>query len=243
MGDFSRDTAHLTMLQRGAYNDMLDYYYATGKPLPAAPDQLYRIARAMNGAERKAVDAVAGQFFPTQSDGKRHNKRADIEIAKHEKQAAINRELGKKGGRPKTESVIESVIESETESVSESETESVSESKPNDNPNHSQIKETTTTAYSAIFEETWGKYPRRDGDNPKRRAWKAWRARLGEGHVAEELRDGVQRYAAWVRARGHEGTERVKQAATFFGPDKAFLIGWEITESNVSPLYRREGMM
>lgn len=127
MGDFARDTAHLTMLQRGAYNDMLDYYYATGRPLPAEKDQLYRIARAMNGGERKAVDSIADQFFPVSEDGLRHNKRADKEIAKQEAQAATNRELGKLGGRPrKTESVSESVSESEPKG------------EPNRNPNHSQ---------------------------------------------------------------------------------------------------------
>jgi uncharacterized protein YdaU (DUF1376 family) len=114
MGDFGRDTAHLTMLQRGAYNDLLDYYYASGKSLPADPAALYRIARAMTAAERAAVEKVADEFFPLNGDGTRHNKRADKEIAKHEQQAATNREIGKRGGRPrKTESLTESVSELE----------------------------------------------------------------------------------------------------------------------------------
>lgn len=143
MGDFSRDTAHLTMLERGAYNDMLDYYYATEKPLPAAKEALYRIARAMNGGERRAVDRIAEQFFPVNSDGLRHNKRADREIAKHEKQAATNREQGKKGGRPKTDS------------LTEPETESVSETKPNGNPNQIPDK-SKAAAPSGALDAVWG---------------------------------------------------------------------------------------
>lgn len=80
--------------------------------------------------------------------------------------------------------------------------------------------------YSPEFEEAWAEYPRRAGGNPKRRAWVAWKARLREGHTSEEIIAGVKRYAAYIRATGREGTEYVKQAATFFGPDRAFLEPW-----------------
>lgn len=76
------------------------------------------------------------------------------------------------------------------------------------------------------FEKAWKSYPRRLGDNPKRKALKAWSARLREGHSADELRAGVERYAEFCRTTGKLGTETVKHAATFFGPDKAFLQPW-----------------
>lgn len=81
LGDYARDTAHLSLMEHGAYQVLLDTYYATDGALPADPDELYRIARAMTPAERKAVDRVAGQFFAVNGDGTRHNKRADEEIA------------------------------------------------------------------------------------------------------------------------------------------------------------------
>lgn len=80
--------------------------------------------------------------------------------------------------------------------------------------------------YSAEFEAAWASYPRRSGGNPKPRAWKAWRARLAEGHTPETIIAGIKRYAAYIRATGKEGTEYVKQAASFLGPDLAFLEGW-----------------
>lgn len=135
MGDFARDTAHLTMIERGAYNDMLDHYYATGRSLPDDNAALYRIAKAMSGAERKAVDTVAARFFPVNGDGTRHNKRADKEIAKHEEQASVNRSIGKLGGRPKKTEVE---TESDTESVSWKEPNGKPIGEPNRNPNHSQ---------------------------------------------------------------------------------------------------------
>ncbi len=42
------------------------------------------------------------------------------------------------------------------------------------------------------------------------------------GIKPEAMLDGVKRYAAWVRATGNTGTQFVKQAATFFGPDRHF---------------------
>lgn len=38
---------------------------------------------------------------------------------------------------------------------------------------------------------------------------------------------GVSRYAGYVRATGSEGTQFVKQAATFFGPDRHFEEVWQ----------------
>ena len=82
LGDYARDTAHLSILEHGAYRLMLDHCYATEKPLPAEKASLYRICKALTAAERKAVDSIADQFFKVNGDGSRHNVRADAELAK-----------------------------------------------------------------------------------------------------------------------------------------------------------------
>lgn len=127
LGDYSKDTPHLPMIEHGAYGLLLDYYYATEKPLPADMTAIFRVCRAISKAEQQAVCSVVEQFFPLGEDGLRHNKRADAEIAKAGSQRDINREIGKKGGRPKGTG-------RKTESVTEEITESVSEPQPNDNP-------------------------------------------------------------------------------------------------------------
>lgn len=81
-GDYGRDTAHLSLMEHGAYTLMLDVYYATEKPLPASLDALYRICRAMSKDEQRAVKSVAEQFFPVGSDGVRRNARAERDIIK-----------------------------------------------------------------------------------------------------------------------------------------------------------------
>lgn len=79
VGDYLKDTVSLSMLEDGAYNRLLDQYYQTEHPLPAAKPEIYRMARATSAAERKAVDYVVGRFFELTPDGYRQ-KRCDALI-------------------------------------------------------------------------------------------------------------------------------------------------------------------
>ncbi|HCA5915859.1 TPA: helix-turn-helix domain-containing protein [Escherichia coli] len=82
--------------------------------------------------------------------------------------------------------------------------------------------------YSPEFEQAWLAYPKRAGGNSKSAAFKAWKARLNEGVNPETMLEGVKRYAGWVSAMGNSGTQFVKQAVTFFGPDRHFEESWEV---------------
>lgn len=76
------------------------------------------------------------------------------------------------------------------------------------------------------FEETWKRYPKRSGGNSKADAHKAWSARIKQGHTAEVLREGVERYRQYALAADLYATQFVKTAATFFGPGLHFLEDW-----------------
>lgn len=80
MGDYGRDTAHLSLAEHGAYALLLDHYYSTESALPAELLALYRLCRAFDKLEQRAVQSVADKFFPVGDDGLRHNERADKEI-------------------------------------------------------------------------------------------------------------------------------------------------------------------
>lgn len=92
IGDYQRDTGHLSLAEHGAYRLMLDAFYATGKPLPADRKTLYRLLRAATPVERKAIDSVSAQFWEMLSSGL-INRRAAVEIEKAGKQAEINRQI------------------------------------------------------------------------------------------------------------------------------------------------------
>lgn len=99
--------------------------------------------------------------------------------------------------------------------------------KENHTTAHSRKRE-NAPQYSDEFLEAWGQYPKRAGGNPKSRAYKAWKARVRQGHTPETILAGLKRYANFCVKSGKVDTELVMQAATFFGPDENFLEQWSV---------------
>jgi uncharacterized protein YdaU (DUF1376 family) len=100
LGDYARDTGHLSMTEHGAYTLLLDRYYATEKGIPA--DKAHRLARARTEEERAAVDAVLEEFFRL-VEGCWVHARVEAEIEKASGRINAARENGRKGGRPRKE--------------------------------------------------------------------------------------------------------------------------------------------
>jgi uncharacterized phage protein (TIGR02220 family) len=120
VGDYLRDTSRLSMIEHGAYNLLLDYYYADERPLPLDHQELYTMVRAMRPEDRKAVDKVLGLFFRQEPDGY-HQKRVDHEIAV----SKTARSNGKGGGRPRTGTITGLETGLETIEVTGTETETI----------------------------------------------------------------------------------------------------------------------
>lgn len=91
IGDFQRDTGHLSLTERGAYLALIHHYYATETPLPNNLDSLCRIAGAVSPIERKAVK-VAINFFEVVESGLMHS-RIEAEIHKAGEQSNTNRDI------------------------------------------------------------------------------------------------------------------------------------------------------
>jgi len=86
------------------------------------------------------------------------------------------------------------------------------------------------------FETAWSLYPDRKPNNPKRKALRAWNGALSRGNTADAMIAAVERYAAYVRAEGNEGTKYVKQAATFFGDDEFLKASWIVAPARANGL-------
>lgn len=125
IGDYQRDTAHLSIAEHGAYLLMLQHYYATEKPLPEGK-ALHRMLRAQDKTERDAIDSVARQFWSTTDDGL-VNERCDKEITKARAQADTNAEIAR-------------AREAKRKAAREGNEQSTNRA-TNDQPNHSQIPE------------------------------------------------------------------------------------------------------
>lgn len=112
IGDYRRDTAHLSLLEHGIYRQLLDTYYLSEQPIPRETQQVFRRLCAITEEEQKAVILVLNDFFTATEDGWIH-KRCDAMIDAYHQKANTSRSNGKLGGRPKkTQQVI---LGSETE--------------------------------------------------------------------------------------------------------------------------------
>lgn len=80
LGDYVRDTAHLTLVEDGAYRRLIDAYYVREKPLPCDVRECCKLARASTKVERNAVAYVLKEFFELTAEGYRQ-KRCDEVIA------------------------------------------------------------------------------------------------------------------------------------------------------------------
>lgn len=102
VGDFQRDTAQLTLTEVGAYQRLLNAYYASEKPLPDDWRTLYRLTSAMDQDEQDAVRSVIAKYWMATPDGWVQT-RAKTEIEEAQKRIETARENGKRGGRPRRE--------------------------------------------------------------------------------------------------------------------------------------------
>jgi uncharacterized protein YdaU (DUF1376 family) len=76
LGDYAKDTRHLSLMEHGAFCLLLDYYYATERPIP--DDRCERIANAYADAERAAVRSVLKEFFTETPEGWRNDKADEV---------------------------------------------------------------------------------------------------------------------------------------------------------------------
>lgn len=215
IGDYHRDTAHLSVIEHGAYLLMLQHFYATEKPLPTGK-ALHRMLRAQDKTERDAIDFIASKFW-TQTETGIVNERAAQEIAKADRQRTVNRSVGIRGGRPKkTESVSKTRTDLETESVIFSEP----INNPNQTPDTRQIQPplppppgggaTKTAAEPPGFAEFWSAYPRKTA---KPAALRAFRAQRINGKLPVILADVEQRKQG--REWAKDGGQYIPHPATY----------------------------
>ena len=96
LGDYITHTTHLSDAEDLAYRRLLDLYYMSEKPIPLNTESVSRKIRI----DLDITESVLGEFFEHTENGY-FNHRCHVEIAKYQAQVANNRQLGKRGGRPK----------------------------------------------------------------------------------------------------------------------------------------------
>ena len=187
------------------------------------PDFLSRWCRVTRGTFLKAWVIVSKCF--EERDGRMFNHRLDIERKKQAEWSQKSRNGGLTSGQVRRKGGSTTFQPSlNTPSPSSTPT-----------PNH------PSPPYPDEFEKTWVVYPKREGGSNKSAAYRAWRSRIKQGVTAEQMHAGTLRYANFVEAKGKVGTEYVKLAATFFGPDRHFDQPWDFPGSRPEPELEIEG--
>jgi uncharacterized protein YdaU (DUF1376 family) len=91
IGDYLKNTTHLTLLEHGVYSRLLDVYYIKEEPIP--DDKAERLVVARTKEEKLAVRAVLEEFFILEA-GFWHQERCDEELARY-KEGEPEREVKK----------------------------------------------------------------------------------------------------------------------------------------------------
>ncbi len=81
IGDYLKDTAHLSLLEHGVYGRLLDVYYTRESAIPAA--QVERLIGVRSKEEREALRNVLEEFFTHEAGALRHS-RCDREIERYQ---------------------------------------------------------------------------------------------------------------------------------------------------------------
>ena len=138
IGDYITHTTHLADAEDLAYRRLLDLYYMSERPIPLDTQSVSRKIRI----DLDITETVLEEFFDKCQEGYRHG-RCDDEIGRYLHQVENNRQLGKRGGRPKK-------------------TESETETEPKVNPIQKQKKKkdiSSVAPTSSRFDEFWGVWP------------------------------------------------------------------------------------
>ena len=160
IGDYRRDTAHLSMTEHGAYRQLLDQYYLNEKPIILDESKLMRSLCVRTADDMQAVKNVLDDFFIRTDEGYIH-KRCDVEIeAFHAKS---------KSASESAKARWERVRAGNDANALRTHCEGNANHKPITN-NHKPIKNKVSVA-DDDFSKFWDAYPKKTGKTDAQKAW------------------------------------------------------------------------
>ena len=197
IGDYRRDTTHLSLLEHGVYRQLLDMYYLSETNIPEETEVVYRRLCAKTEDEKKAVDSVLYEFFKLENGWSQ--KRCDDEISAFQGKGDRARTNGKLGGRPLKTKVVISGLSKITQEKANSLT-------------HEPINQQTKEEKNAVFEkqdpigffEFWQIWPSGERKQAKGKCLEAWKkarveavSALVKAHV-----ESLKTSATWTKNGG-----------------------------------------
>lgn len=189
IGDYRRETSHLTLVEHGVYMSLMSTYYSEEKPLPKDERQLLRLAGARTDEEKQAVIDVVNEFFiPTETHWV--HSRIDFELREYQSKAEINRKNGKKGGRPSKKPKENPSGFDSVENKTQTDSETEPKANPEETLTHKPINPLTHNI-NTIFNFWKETFKKTDRTVLKGVRETKIRARLNEGYTVDEIKQAV----------------------------------------------------
>lgn len=231
IGDFNRDTRHLTRIERSIYRDLIELYYETETQLSHDIAFICRRVLAKSNEEATAVEQVLNEFFTKTPDGWWHdNCEEGIEACRS---STTQKSLAGKASAAKREAKRQQALNGNSTGVERAlnGTPTTQYPLPSTHNPIPKVKTPAAPEYSDEFLEAWAKYPSRPGAN-KKQAYKAWAARLKAGADPIAMIAGCVSYSLYCEATNTAGNF-IKQPDTFFGPAEHYLTDWAISAATI----------
>lgn len=139
IGDYAKDTRHLSNIEDLAYRRLIDLYYDKEKPLIKDVSKLSRLINMRENQEEIAT--VLGDFFEETEECYKHT-RIDDDIANYRFRSDVARANGKRGGRPKKQNPNqeETQVKAKKTHLVNLANQTLTQRKPNPNPEGTQVK-------------------------------------------------------------------------------------------------------
>ena len=150
IGDYRRDTAHLSLLEHGVYRQLLDQYYLNEEPITLDLDKLHRYLSIKTEEEKIALTNVLQDFFIKAEDGYVH-KRCDDTIQEYQGKIEKASKAAKiRWGKQKECERIPDAMQTN---------------------NHKPLTKNHKPDYDIQFDAFWIMYPKKVGKEAARKAW------------------------------------------------------------------------
>jgi uncharacterized protein YdaU (DUF1376 family) len=218
IGDYRRDTSHLSLLEHGVYRQMMDWYYLSESPLPTNYEILYRRLGARTPEEVDAIRYVVTEFFKVEGESLVHKKCEEV-LSEYRDKAEKAKENGKRGGRPRKINDLQNPTLS-SGFQNENQTETKTKPKQNLTINHKPLTNNHTPLppkgdeeeevvvigrdWAAEFNAFWAEYPESRKKN-RYRVESAWSSQRHHLPPKNELQEALRAFKAspeWKREGG-----------------------------------------
>lgn len=230
VGDYHRDTAHLSTEEHGAYLLILMAMWSAGGRLPNDDSQLARIAGFSAFRFRKFKNLLMG--FCEIRDGFLTNKRITSELGKVRRISDMRSEAGRKGAAGKHGNCQNGDVAIATHPQPHKKEEPVGSSKDRSDKSSLSFVDSlfgdgvppapvakrkprakAPDTYDPLFEEAWKAYPHVPGRSTKPEAYEAWKA--FDAETKADLPAAVKRFAPHsAKASGDKGAQGMERWLT-----------------------------